>query len=122
MSPRAAPVPLTVLYRQPGEAALSRVDGLLAERPPGARWALIVEEGDTRLEAPAGTTLHQLLPGCVCCAGQLALRVTVARVLRRERPDALVLELAPGTHREAVERLLTGGTFSGLLAAGSRRS
>lgn len=116
MSRDAPPVPLTVLYRQPGEAALSRVRAVLAGRPAGARWALIVEEGEARLEAPEGTTLEQLLPGCACCVGQLALRVTVARVLRRERPDALILELAPGTHRDAVERLLRSGSFSGLLA------
>lgn len=92
------------------------VRALLATRPSHERWVVLVEEGSQALTAPPGVTLYQLAPGCVCCTGQLTLRVTLARVLRLDRPDRIVLDLAPSAHRAQVDALLRGPAFAGRLS------
>lgn len=75
----------------------------------------MLEGGPGHLTAPASgatITLHQLAAQCVCCVGQLPLRVTLARSLRLEKPERLVLELVHAEHLQKVRALLTGGAFA----------
>jgi hypothetical protein len=57
-----------------------------------------------------------IAPGCPCCQGNLTMRVTLARVLRLEHPDHLVLALIDGEHRESVRRWLEAPPFGTLIA------
>jgi G3E family GTPase len=78
--------------------------------------AVIVEGGPGTFVASRGITLVQLAAGCVCCVGQLPLRVTVARLLRQVRPARLWIEMADGAHLPAVRRQLAGPGFHGAIA------
>jgi G3E family GTPase len=75
--------------------------------------AVIVEGGPGNLIAPAGVELVQLAPGCVCCVGQLPLRVTVARMLRLVKPVRLWIEVTTGEHLPELRRQLNGPGFAG---------
>ncbi|QEI04549.1 hypothetical protein FXN63_00910 [Pigmentiphaga aceris] len=77
--------------------------------------AVIVEGGPGTLVAPGGITLVQLAAGCVCCVGQLPLRVTVARLLRQVRPARLWIEISDGAHLAEVRRQLNGPGFRGAI-------
>lgn len=77
------------------------------------RQAVIVEGGPGTLSAPAGVELVQLAPGCVCCVGQLPLRVTVARLLRLSRPARLWIEVSAAGHVAELRRQLDGPGFAG---------
>jgi len=87
----------------------------LAQQEPSRGWSVVLEGGPGNLSAPPGVTLHQLAPQCVCCAGQLVLRVTLARILRLEKPQRLLLELAHGEHLDQVQSMLQSGSFSAFL-------
>ena len=63
--------------REGASDALPQALAHLAEGPQ----AVIVEGGPGTFVASGGITLVQLAAGCVCCVGQLPLRVTVARLL-----------------------------------------
>jgi hypothetical protein len=52
-----------------------------------------------------------LAAGCVCCIGQLPLKVALIRVLRIERPRSLLLLVAGPEHLPRVRALLADGTL-----------
>jgi hypothetical protein len=88
----------------------AQLDEWLARPSNGAR-AVIAESGFTPLEAPPGVALAGLAPGCVCCVGQVPLRVTVLRIVRAHRPDDLLLLLATPHHVPRVRALLADGSL-----------
>lgn len=70
---------------------------LLTRRPPGARWAVLVNEfGQVGIDGAtlshAGVALREVPGGCICCSAQLPLRVTLTRLLREVRPERLLIE------------------------------
>jgi hypothetical protein len=77
--------------------------------------AVIAEGVFTALSAPAGVVIEQIAAGCVCCVGQIALRVTLTRVLRKHRPTTLLLLLASGEHIDRVRRMLQEDHFATVL-------
>lgn len=77
----------------------------LARHPQGAR-AVLVEGLFEVLDLPAEIPLLRLAPGCVCCVGQVPLRVALVRLVRQHRPQQLLLLLARGSHLDRVRALL----------------
>ncbi len=84
--------------------------GLALAARAGGSAALIVEGGDRLLQALAGVTLIQLAPACLCCVGELPLRVTLARLLR-QKPSVIWVEVSSLAHREQLLRRLEQGTL-----------
>jgi hypothetical protein len=93
-------------------AARADVSSRNRERPVAA---VIAEGAFTALTAPAGVVIEQIAAGCVCCVGQIALRVTLTRVLRQHRPTQLLLLLASGEHIDRVRRMLLEDQFATVL-------
>jgi hypothetical protein len=91
-------------------AQQAQLDDWLATHRSGRR-AVIAEGGFAVLEAPEAVPLARLAPGCVCCVGQVPLRVTVGRTLRTHRPDELLLLLASADHLPRVRALLADGSL-----------
>lgn len=56
-------------------------------------------------QAP-GRHVHVLAPACLCCIGNLTLRVTLARVLRHEKPQHLIIAIADARHEERMAAML----------------
>lgn len=77
----------------------------LAHHPQGAR-AVLAEGLFEPIDLPADIPLVRLAPGCVCCVGQLPLRVALVRLLRQHRPQHLFLLLADAGHLARVRAML----------------
>jgi G3E family GTPase len=86
------------------------VDAWLAETA-SARRAIIVEGVFLGIEAPADVPVTSLASGCVCCLGQLPLRVSLVRLVRSLRPEAILLVLSGGEHAARVRALLADGSL-----------
>jgi G3E family GTPase len=86
------------------------LDAWLAQ-PSADRRAVIAESAFVPLDAPADVPLARLAPGCVCCVGQVPLRVTLTRTVRAYRPDHLLLLLSSAGHLERVRALLADGSL-----------
>jgi G3E family GTPase len=86
------------------------VDRWAADHADGRR-AVVCEGLFAALVAPPGVSVAHLAPGCVCCVGQLPLRVTLTRLMRSERPDHLLLLLANAEHLPRVRTMLTDGSL-----------
>ncbi len=83
-----------------------------ATRSDETRRVVIAQTAFSDLQAPLAVVVVRLAAGCVCCVGQLPLRVTLTRVIR-QRPDAILLLLANEQHASEVRPLLQ--TWSGAL-------
>jgi hypothetical protein len=94
----------------PASGQQARLDDWLARRASGRR-AVVAENALAPLQVPADVALARLTPGCVCCVGQVPLRVTLSRTVRAHRPDDILLLLASDGHLPRVRALLADGSL-----------
>lgn len=103
-----------------GASASAREGTIAALLDAHSSTALILEGlpgGIDQLDQFGNTDHVQIMriaPGCVCCTGNLPLRVTLNRILRHP-PARLYLSLATDTHLHEVRRLLTQPPYDNLL-------
>ncbi len=103
-----------------GTTAALREAAIAAVLASAERTALILEglpDGASRLEqAPGFANLQvaRIAPGCLCCIGNLTLRVTLNRILRRP-PERLYIALATSAHLAQMRAFLTQPPYDKLL-------
>ncbi len=106
-----------------GPTAAARENAIAAVLSPGVATAIILEgladgnsplvydESDPTAWQPQ---VHRIAPGCLCCAGNLVLRVTLNRLLRRP-PAQLFISLADATHVDSLRAMLATAPYDALL-------
>lgn len=103
-----------------GGIAATREAAIAAAIDPAVPTAAILEgiaSGTSRLESnEALGNLHicRIAPGCMCCVGNLTLRVTLNRLLRKP-PARLFIALATDTHLPQVRAFLTQEPYDSFL-------
>ncbi len=119
-----APVPTWLVT---GPRAGAREAAIAALLEPGVPSAIILEglsDGGSALvfddcveDTPAqyAANVIRIAPGCLHCSGNLVLRVTLNRVLRRP-PARLYISLASAEHLELLREWLSGAPYDALLA------
>jgi len=84
----------------------------------GACSAVIVEglaSGSSPLDSlPEHILFARIAPGCLCCAGNLVLRVTLNRLLR-QRPERLFIGVARSEHLDQLRSWLQAEPYDQLL-------
>jgi hypothetical protein len=84
----------------------------------GAKLAVILEglaPGNSPLDSlPAHILSARIAPGCLCCAGNLVLRVTLNRLLR-QRPERLFIGVARSEHLDQLRSWLQAEPYDQLL-------
>jgi hypothetical protein len=75
------------------------------------RRAILIEGAFSMLDVPTGVPVTRMGAGCVCCMGQVPLRVGLTRMVRALRPDVVLLVLASGEHLARVRALLADGSL-----------
>ncbi|MES2739574.1 MAG: GTPase [Pseudomonadota bacterium] len=70
--------------------------------------------------APGGVRIVRIAPGCLCCAGNMILRVTLNRLLRQP-PARLFISLADASHVAQLRLWLAGAPYAALLRLGPDR-
>lgn len=94
-----AAIPTVVLSGARGAGKTTLLARLLAARPPAERCAVLLTElGEVALPRLPEVDVTEAEPGCVCCVGQVGLRVALTRLLRASRPERLYVELAEPAH------------------------
>ncbi|HWW06075.1 GTPase [Collimonas sp.] len=78
--------------------------------------ALILEGmSDGKLEtSPHALEIKRIAPGCFCCIGNLTLRVTLNRLLRKP-PARLYISIADSTHLAQLRDFLCHAPYDALL-------
>lgn len=93
-----------------GESPQRQVDRWHAALVGSNPGAVVIEGAFIPVNPPSDVPLLRVAGGCVCCTGHLVLKVELTRLLRRFRPDR-VLMLVAGDD-DHIER------FAAQLAAG----
>ncbi|RMC92940.1 GTP-binding protein [Aquitalea palustris] len=80
---------------------------LIATRPATEKWAVIVNEfGEVGIDGAAlmndELPVAEIAGGCLCCVAGPQMTATVATLLRRERPDRLLIEASGLAHAAGV--------------------
>ena len=105
----------TTLVTGPGAGA--REAAIAALLPPGLECAVILEglsDGRSILDPSDNLMLHRVAPACLCCSGNLILRVTLNRILRL-RPDRLLIGVANMDHLDQLRSWLQTPPYDQLL-------
>jgi hypothetical protein len=104
-----------------GATAAQREAAIAAALAPTLAAAIILEglaDGNSPLVYDESTGAQRqvlrIAPGCLCCAGNLVLRVTLNRLLRRP-PAQLFISLADATHVDRLRALLAMAPYDALL-------
>ncbi|NHR06012.1 GTP-binding protein [Chromobacterium haemolyticum] len=80
---------------------------LIEHRPAHEKWAIIVNEfGEVGIDGAAlsqdDLAVAEIAGGCLCCVAGPQMTATVATLLRRERPDRLLIEASGLAHAAGV--------------------
>lgn len=101
-----APVSTCLVTGLTGTDKRSFVVALLRARPAGSRWALLDNDGggsamDLALQGLETATVS----GCACCTDQVALHAGIVQLVRRARPQWLVVAVDGAAEPDALERV-----------------
>ncbi|MES2261827.1 MAG: GTPase [Pseudomonadota bacterium] len=113
---------LTAVTLVTGARASVREAAIAAALVPGRATAVILE-GLADAHSPlvqddaAALKVLRIAPGCLCCTGNLVLRVTLNRLLRHA-PAQLFISLADAGHVEQLRGMLRAAPYDALLALG----
>jgi G3E family GTPase len=113
-----APVLTTLVTGVHARAREAAIAAYLAEHHSPSLPAVILEglaPGASPLDAMEGELkLARIAPGCLCCAGNLVLRVTLNRLLR-QRPERLFIGVARSEHLDQLRSWLQSEPYDQLL-------
>ena len=87
---------------------------LISQKPKNEKWAILVNEfGQIGLDAALletqsndGLNIAEITGGCICCAAQSQLRVSLNNLIKAHRPDRLIIEATGLGHPAAIIDLL----------------
>jgi G3E family GTPase len=112
------PVPTNLVTGFLGAGKTTAILHLLAHRPRDERWAVLVNEfgelgiDGTILGEAEGVAVREVAGGCVCCTGNVPMRVALTQLLRVARPHRLIVEPTGLGHAAGVFDTLAGEDLS----------
>ncbi|MGF6397611.1 Ni2+-binding GTPase involved in maturation of urease and hydrogenase [Pseudomonas frederiksbergensis] len=116
-------IPTHVIAGPLGAGKTSLIKHLLAQRPAGERWAVLINEfGQIGLDAALltqdadGIALGEVAGGCLCCVNGAPFQIGLGRLLRKARPDRLFIEPSGLGHPAQLLRQLSEVPWQGVLA------
>lgn len=93
-------IPTNIITGFLGTGKTTTILQLLKKKPAGERWAVLVNEfGEVGIDGRllsknAGDDIfvHEVPGGCMCCANGLPVQIALNRLLRKARPQRLLIE------------------------------
>jgi G3E family GTPase len=116
-------IPTHVIAGPLGAGKTSLIKHLLAQRPVGERWAVLINEfGQIGLDAALltsdadGIALGEVAGGCLCCVNGAPFQIGLGRLLRKAKPDRLFIEPSGLGHPARLLEQLSEAPWVGVLA------
>lgn len=115
-------IPTHVIGGPLGAGKTSLIKQLLAQKPAHERWAILINEfGQIGLDAALLTTagdgiaLGEVAGGCLCCVNGAPFQIGLGRLLRKARPDRLLIEPSGLGHPAQLIEQLQEAPWQGVL-------
>ncbi|MEX6664019.1 GTP-binding protein [Pseudomonas sp. W2-17] len=116
-------IPTHVIAGPLGAGKTSLIRHLLKQKPAHERWAVLINEfGQIGLDAALLTTgddgiaLGEVAGGCLCCVNGAPFQIGLGRLLRRAKPDRLLIEPSGLGHPVQLIKQLHEAPWIGVLA------
>jgi G3E family GTPase len=116
-------IPTHIIAGPLGAGKTSLIKHLLAQRPVGERWAVLINEfGQIGLDAALltsdadGIALGEVAGGCLCCVNGAPFQIGLGRLLRKAKPDRLFIEPSGLGHPARLLEQLSEAPWVGVLA------
>lgn len=92
-------IPTHLIAGPLGAGKTSLIQALLGQKPAGERWAVLINEfGQIGLDSAllhrddSGISFAEVAGGCLCCVNGVPFQIGLSRLLRKARPDRLLIE------------------------------
>jgi len=119
-------VPTNIITGFLGAGKTSTILQLLKNKPKDERWAVLVNEfGEIGIDGALiqgqytekkGVFIREVPGGCMCCTAGLPMRVALTQLLRRAKPDRLLIEPTGLGHPKEVMQTLNDENFRGVIS------
>ena len=116
-------IPTHIIAGPLGAGKTTLIRHLMAQRPAGERWAVLINEfGLVGIDAALLTTaddgiaLGEVAGGCLCCVNGAPFQIGLGRLLRKARPDRLFIEPSGLGHPLQLMAQLREAPWQGVLA------
>ena len=114
-----APIPVNIITGFLGVGKTTTIRHLLAHKPEGERWAVLVNEfGDIGIDGALlsqdGVDVKEVPGGCMCCVNGLPMQIGLNKLLK-ERPDRLLIEPSGLGHPDEIISILRGDFYHSVL-------
>jgi G3E family GTPase len=111
-------IPANLITGFLGSGKTTAIRALLAGRPAGERWSILINEfGTVSIDqtefaaADAEVKVQELAGGCMCCTMSVILEPLLARFLHQTKPDRLIIEPSGLAHPAFLVDKLRGPGF-----------
>ncbi|PKQ40924.1 cobalamin biosynthesis protein CobW [Pseudomonas sp. YY-1] len=116
-------IPTHLIAGPLGAGKTTLIRHLLAQKPAGERWAVLINEfGQIGLDAALleqgddGIAMAEVAGGCLCCVNGAPFQVGLGRLLRKAKPDRLLIEPSGLGHPAQLLAQLRRPPWLGVLA------
>ena len=116
-------IPTHVIAGPLGAGKTSLIQHLMTHKPAHERWAVLVNEfGQIGLDAALmsqgndAIAIAEVAGGCVCCVNGAPFQIGLSRLLRKARPDRLLIEPSGLGHPAQILKQLSEAPWRGVLA------
>ncbi|PWV80446.1 GTP-binding protein [Halomonas sp. A11-A] len=119
-----ANIPVHLITGFLGSGKSTLIHRLIEQKPADERWAVLVNEfgqvgiDQTMFEERDDLVVKELPGGCLCCQLAFVMQATLVNLLRRHRPDRVIIEPSGLGHPAGLLEVLGGEAFEGVLALG----
>ncbi|MCL4157911.1 UNVERIFIED_CONTAM: hypothetical protein GTU68_062331 [Idotea baltica] len=117
-------IPTNIITGFLGVGKTTAIRHLLEKKPANERWAVLVNEFgevgvDGSLFGKASADAGKVPGGCMCCAAGLPMQMALNMLLKRARPDRLLIEPTGLGHPKEVMAVLSAKHYQDVLSINS---
>ncbi len=124
-------VPTTLFTGFFGVGKTTAIRSLLSRKPENENWAILVNEfgeiavdqavlaDDTNNDPENNVTIREIPGGCMCCTMNVPMRVAITEILRRAKPDRLLIEPTGLGHPAGILDELRKDDLKGIVDVGA---